>query len=89
MITLKENCKNGAKYFQYKQGNTFIRVYVKLNKDNNSYCDIYSNRQQHFLSPPSKVFYGKNCLEQALNSYKHKTYRQALKAIIKDIEKTV
>ena len=36
MITLKQNCKDGAKYFQYRKKNTFIRVYVKLNKDKNS-----------------------------------------------------
>nr|BAR26366.1 hypothetical protein [uncultured Mediterranean phage uvMED]BAR26575.1 hypothetical protein [uncultured Mediterranean phage uvMED]BAR26630.1 hypothetical protein [uncultured Mediterranean phage uvMED]BAR26684.1 hypothetical protein [uncultured Mediterranean phage uvMED]BAR26717.1 hypothetical protein [uncultured Mediterranean phage uvMED] len=86
MITLKQNCKDGAKYFQYRKKNTFIRVYVKLNKDKNSYCDIYSNRQQQFLSPPSKVFYGEDCLHQAYNSYKHKTYKKAIKTIIEDIK---
>jgi hypothetical protein len=85
MITLNKTTKEGARYFQIKIKNTFIRIYARLNKGKYSHCDIYSSKQVHFIAPPSKVFHGEDCLQQALDSYKSKIFKQAIKLVMAEI----
>ena len=87
MITLNKTTNEGARYFQIRIKGTFIRVYARLNQGKYSHCDIYSSKQVHFISPPSKVFHGEDCLQQALDSYKSKIFRQALELVIAEVNK--
>ena len=86
MITLKKTTENGARYFQIRIKSTFIRIYARLNQGKYSHCDIYSSKQPLFIMPPSKVFHGEDCLQQALDSYKSKIFRKALELVIAEVK---
>lgn len=81
MITLNKNCENGARYFHFEEGKTLIKVYVVLGEGDYSSCSITTNKQWTRMSLP-KTFHGENCLHDALESYKSKTYKKALRAVI-------
>lgn len=81
MITLNRKCENGARYFHFEEGKTTIRIYVKLGEGDYSYCNVTTNKQWNRMSLP-KVWHGENCLHDALESYKNKTYKKAFRAVI-------